>query len=404
MNLLDECYVKAEEVLLRNVTKFGFKASFKYYNSVWARDGVIACLGANLTDNEKLVEASKRTIESLGKLQSETGQIPNVLILNEEGTRVEKVSWYAVDAVAWWIIGVWNHFFTTQDENFLREMWPKLKKAYFWLRCQQNDDSALLSSCEAADWMDSSIARRGKVLYNNCLWFKAVECINQLAKILGETEVYNHERIKEMINVFFWPTERSINMVADSGFVWRTDWYEESIHPEREHYTNFISFEWYEGRCDVLANVLTIIFNIADKEKKKKIIEYFYKKRLSNPYPIKVLNPPVWVSSYAWNPKIDVYRPNQVHNIPFQYHNAGIWPYVGGFYVLALTKSNEKKKAKTELKKLAEANKVGKEIEWEFNEWLHGKTGKPMGAVLQSWSAAGYLIAYKAVMEGEIVF
>ncbi len=26
------------------------------------------------------------------------------------------------------------------------------------------------------------------------------------------------------------------------------------------------------------------------------------------------------------------------------------------------------------------ANKLGRSSEWEFNEWLHGKTGKPMGA------------------------
>lgn len=50
------------------------------------------------------------------------------------------------------------------------------------------------------------------------------------------------------------------------------------------------------------------------------------------------------------------------------------------------------------------ANKLSKKSEWEFNEWLHGKTGKPMGARFQSWSAAGYIIAYKAVKEGKLIF
>ena len=43
--------------------------------------------------------------------------------------------------------------------------------------------------------------------------------------------------------------------------------------------------------------------------------------------------------------------------------------------------------------KLAEANRLGREREWEFNEWLHGATGRPMGKAYQAWSAAAYLRA-----------
>jgi hypothetical protein len=47
-----------------------------------------------------------------------------------------------------------------------------------------------------------------------------------------------------------------------------------------------------------------------------------------------------------------------------------------------------------ELYRLAQLNKLGIEEDWEFNEWVHGQTGRPMGKRYQAWSAAGYLGAY----------
>lgn len=35
--------------------------------------------------------------------------------------------------------------------------------------------------------------------------------------------------------------------------------------------------------------------------------------------------------------------------------------------------------AEYQLGKLAQMNKAGKKDEWEFNEWFHGQSGRPMG-------------------------
>ena len=40
--------------------------------------------------------------------------------------------------------------------------------------------------------------------------------------------------------------------------------------------------------------------------------------------------------------------------------------------------------------------------EWEFNEWLHGERGHPMGFGGQAWSAAMYLYADGAVQTGTL--
>ena len=122
---------------------------------------------------------------------------------------------------------------------------------------------------------------------------------------------------------------------------------------------------------------------------------------LPQPFPVRgVLDPPIMQPDPSWNPRIDLYRSPQAQCRPFQYHNAAIWPWVGGFYVASLVKAGQPALAQKELESLALSNRAGRDNEWEFNEWLHGRTGVPMGATLQSWSASGYIVAYKAVTEG----
>ena len=94
---------------------------------------------------------------------------------------------------------------------------------------------------------------------------------------------------------------------------------------------------------------------------------------------------------------------------PYNYLNGGIWPFIGGFYIAALVKLKEYKKAEEELEKLAKANmqkfkirefKVG----YEFNEWLHGKTGKPKGEPYQGWTAGMYIYAFECVKQKKVVY
>jgi glycogen debranching enzyme len=393
--LIDQAYLKAIEVLKINSTESGFKASFEYYNSVWARDGAITLLGAMLTEDKELQETSRKTLETLKEFQTPLGQIPNVFFLDKKTCK-----YYATDATLWWIIGIYQYFISTMDKKFLNEFWPSIKKAILNIKYQVMDKSGLIDSPEASDWMDSSIGRRGKVFYNNCLYFKALECVNQLSKISGERKFENLEDLKKRINLLFWPQEEGKKIL----YTWNPKFFEEAINPWREHYVNYLSFEYCENRCDVFASLLAVLFKIADETKKEKILNYLEKKHISSPYPIKVINPPVFYPNPTWNPKVDLYREEEYWNLPYRYHNAGIWPFVGGFYILTLIRDGQKRKAGEELEKLATANKLGKKGEWEFNEWLHGKNGKPMGAILQSWSAAGYVIAYKAVIENKLIW
>ena len=61
-------------------------------------------------------------------------------------------------------------------------------------------------------------------------------------------------------------------------------------------------------------------------------------------------------------------------NLPNRYHNGGIWPFIGGFYVAALVKAGKFDEAQSALDRLVRLNRDG-----EFNEWHHGATGGTVG-------------------------
>jgi hypothetical protein len=75
---------------------------------------------------------------------------------------------------------------------------------------------------------------------------------------------------------------------------------------------------------------------------------------------------------------------------------------IGGFHIAALVRHGWQDEAARLLDSLAQANRQGIEQPWEFNEWMHGESGHPMGYGQQAWSAAMYLYAEHAVRTGEL--
>jgi glycogen debranching enzyme len=80
-----------------------------------------------------------------------------------------------------------------------------------------------------------------------------------------------------------------------------------------------------------------------------------------------------------------------------QYHNGGIWPFVGGFWVMALARLGLQAQAWSDLGRLAQANALDG---WRFTEWFHGRTLAPMGMAGQSWNAATFPLARRALAGG----
>ena len=95
---------------------------------------------------------------------------------------------------------------------------------------------------------------------------------------------------------------------------------------------------------------------------------------------------PIQPDSREWRPYMERHRQNLTH----RYHNGGLWPMIGGFWVLALAGAGRKPAARQVLARLAQANAAGN---WRFTEWFDGASGAAEGMAGQSWSAALFLLA-----------
>jgi glycogen debranching enzyme len=167
---------------------------------------------------------------------------------------------------------------------------------------------------------------------------------------------------------------------------------------ERPFYLPYMAFRDYADRFDTLGNLLAILFGVADATRANKILDYIHGCGLNEPFPVRALYPAVQPGDKDWREYYRVRNLNQPHH----YHNGGAWPFIGGFYVAALVQAGRLEEAREQLAKLAEMNRRGKRSEWEFNEWFHGQSGRPMGFAGQSWSAAMYLFACDAVERGQV--
>ena len=149
----------------------------------------------------------------------------------------------------------------------------------------------------------------------------------------------------------------------------------------------------YGWRCDVYANLLAALAGLLDERKLNRLFTFLWGVGVNSPFPVTCLYPPIASGAEDWK---DYFLVNFL-NIPDHYHNGGIWPFIGGLWVRYLIAAGRVELAHRELAGLAEACRQGVTGEWEFNEWLHGTTGRPMGKAHQAWSAASYVHAYAAL-------
>ena len=397
-SLIDLALDKAQVVLASECSPIGLMASPEGYPHVWARDSVITSLGALLSPgHENCLRVSLRTLASQ---QSDLGAIPNNVSVATG--RLDHTNAGSVDSNLWFILGHAFEYRASGDVNFLREQWPALEKALLWLRYQDSNGCGLLEVHEAADWADL-LANRFNVLYDNVLWYAAWRAMAELAQVLGLDEAWYQcmaDDVRHKIRIVLWVGEEN---AAEWGpdCPGHTEWKHtlSQIDPvlvKRPYFLPYVAFRDFGDYCDVFGNLLAILFDIATPAQEKRILDYLHQVGIADPYPVRVLHPVIYPGSKDWR---EYYRNNNL-NMPEQYHNGGIWPFVGGFYVAALVKAGRLPEAERQLQKLAEVNRLGVAEEWEFNEWCHGRTGHPMGYPHQAWSAGMYVFAYHCVKQG----
>jgi hypothetical protein len=159
--------------------------------------------------------------------------------------------------------------------------------------------------------------------------------------------------------------------------------------------------EWF----DTAGNLLAIITGLATPVIAVNILNFIEKNKISRPYPCKCLWPPLKIGDPEWKDYFELCDART----PLNYSNAGIWPFIGGFYIAALVKIKNYHQAEKELSLLAAGLMQRIKIrnldgEYEFNEWLHGATGQPGGEPYQAWSAGMFIYACECVRRKQVIY
>lgn len=421
--LIQQARAHAERILLANGGELGLLGSNQAYQQVWARDSMICGFGLWLTQNPKGRAVHARSLETLRRFQSPLGKIPHnvgmtgmsdpALIAHggsleetgEAGVAVEDtIHAGCVDGNLWYIIGHYYDFSLREDVNLLREAWSSLENALLWLRYQDSNECGLLEVHEAMDWADL-FANRYNVLYDNVLYFAAWQCMGHMAAALEkDPDIYfnNAADVRHKINSLLW-----VGPEEPTDYDWIRAERKEWLYPrrrvetelvERPFYLPYMGFRDYADRFDTLGNLLAILFGVTNKVKADKILDYIQGCGLNEPFPVRALYPPIQPGEKDWREYYRVRNLNQPHH----YHNGGAWPFIGGVYVVALVQAGRLEEARCQMDKLTAMVRLGKREEWEFNEWFHGLSGRPMGYAGQSWSAAMYLLAADAIEQGRV--
>ncbi len=393
---------KAQAILKSECSPIGLMASPEGYPHVWARDSVITSLGALLTPGHEF--CLRRSLETLAGQQSELGAIPNNVSVATG--RLDHTNAGSVDSNLWFILGHAFQYRATDDLAFLHRQWPALEQALLWLRYQDSNGCGLLEVHEAADWADL-LANRYNILYDNVLWFAVLRAMVEMAGAIGqEGDRYAGmaDDVRHKLRIVLWIGPEKEDEWSDScpGHIeWQHTLSQvDPVLVKRPFFLPYVAFRDFGDYCDVFGNLLAILFDVANPAQEKRILDYLRQVGITEPYPVRVLHPVIYPGSKDWR---EYYRNNNL-NLPEQYHNGGIWPFVGGFYIAALVKAGQVEEAGRQLQKLAEVNRLGVDEEWEFNEWCHGRTGQPMGYPHQAWSAGMYLFAYRCVSTETVPF
>jgi sucrose-6F-phosphate phosphohydrolase len=397
--LIGEGYARALVALRKCITPLGFSAcslednevtgTDANYRAVWARDGAVTIVGTIDLPDADIRAAQLATLRTLLDHLGENGQIPANFNLETGVTDYSGVGGIcAIDGGFWTVLAFFHYVRKNQAWDLLAEYALPLHRLMHWLLGLDSNNDGLLEIPEAGDWTDL-FGRSYHVLYDEVLWYRAAVAYGRLLEYQRKFDeasawLRRAQSIRSKILAAFWPSTKQRDPAATVSFADQQFAVGDSSYLLAE-ITPF-AFNW---RCDVLGNVQAFLGNVLDADRARTAFRFMWGVGVNEPWPVVNLYPPVQAGDPDWR----AYYTVNLLNLPGHYHNGGIWPFIGGMWVRFIHRLGLRDVACRELLKLAQANRLGKSHEWEFNEWLHSRTGRPMGKAFQAWSASSFIHA-----------
>jgi glycogen debranching enzyme len=350
-------------------------AGYRNFSESWARDFGFAAYGLLAL---KQYNPVKETLEAFLWHQTREGQLPVKLHSVDVVTRflhsffgreqpnelllkpkyLSGHGTFSLDGQALLVSATLAYAQATGNVVFLENHWAELRAAIRWLENFHHGkpEDPLLHQGAFADWADS-IARRGRVLYTNVVYWKALSEMAVAATRLNmqEEAVYyfgKAENVVRAINKEFWRADLGYFVTSDSLTQLSSD-----------------------------GNLLAIAWGLAKREQAESILRVMEEARMAEPVPTRVTYP-----SY---PRQLIALENLLGGMA-NYHTSASWLWIGAWHVIALA----------EIGHLEQAGKLVARIlrviveDRQVNE-VHAPNGKPLSSI---WYTAEAPLTWNAGM------
>jgi hypothetical protein len=369
-----EGYNKAIELLHAASTPSGFVAAVQEednYRRIWTRDSALCGLAALSTDDEALKQTFKKSIETIFRNQHKVGFIPsNVSPIGDNVSYGSVVG--RVDNHAWIIISACTYAHIQNEPEWLHGFESGIAKSFALMNAWEFNGKGLMYVPQSADWADEYY-HHGYVLYNQLLRLWALKC----AAHLFSNDDYAGEafRVQTAIEKYFSGHEFYASQIERMWQGKKTPYWIMGFNTS-QLYTQF----------DLQANALGLLLEIGDSFQQQKTVAYI------NDLLGGGLLPSFCPTIEEDDKEMTELKSNyafRFRNLPYEFHNGGLWPVWNGFAAMCLSKYDRQLSMQLN-KKVYEACSKNN---WEFNECYHGKTGKGIGVPNCAWSAAGAILS-----------
>lgn len=345
------------------------------YPEPYTRDLMFSILGIAVSDNSVLLNSIRKVLETLAANQSEKGHIPSLVHDSEDRG--------ASDTTPLFLLATEIFRITVNEPEFLK---TAVEKSLQWMEYQSPSDRYLVAQQPTSDWRDEQWVL-GYGLFVNTLVYSYLQLMRK------------HKRAKKMHDEM-----EKLTIIQD-----RLEKHvQEGLVVKDKPYYTFWTYKHFKSeRFDLLGNSLAILSGMASPKKAEAIIEWIEKEcaEMKTRGELKVDLPPNFYP-FIKPDDSDWHERYSIHNLPGDYHNGGIWPFICGLYIAALVAAEYYELAEVKLVELTKLIKRSrtKDLEFGFNEWFKSQSGEPMGQDWQTWSAALYLYAVKCVEEKSTPF
>jgi GH15 family glucan-1,4-alpha-glucosidase len=232
----------------------------------------------------------------------------------------------------------------TGNLPFLEKHWQGLKLAMKWLESYLRgpDGDPLLYQGTFADWADS-IARRGRVLYTNVVYWKA---LSEMAIAATRLDLHQEavsyfvkaENVLRAINKHFWRADLGYFVTSDVLTQLSSD-----------------------------GNLLAIAWGLTKREQAESILNIMKAARMAEPVPTRVTYP-----SY---PRQLIALENVLGGMA-SYHTNASWLWIGAWHIIALVKTGHLDEAQKLVSRILQVIVQDRQV-----HEVHAPSGKPLSSL-----------------------